>query len=351
MKFLQQLLHSKAPSNYQLLDIAIVLSIIPHLFVMKFYMLLYLVIALVFLLKKKKYTKDKYLLMLIGIFLIAISFFSNYNFSDFSRMQFFVSLISSLLIYAVSLQKLTNEVNVYLKVSPVLLMVLSFFFFNSITMLFYSIFVIFMFCLFYIWSIMQASFIEVFKFTSKIFIVSLPLVALLFMVFPRISIQKVDFGFRADSYIVSGYDGKMKVSNSAIHLSNRVIMEVLFEDENISSSQLYFRGTTLSRQVGLEWKKEFSHTSADILLNADNIIDYSLTIYPHAKKWIYALEMPVKIPDNVKLINDYTLYSDKPIYEPKKFELRAVLTYKLYSKDLENKLIVDNKRVKEHTLR
>ncbi|MDQ7042190.1 MAG: DUF3488 and transglutaminase-like domain-containing protein, partial [Sulfurimonas sp.] len=344
MKFLQKLLHTKAPTNSQLLDIAIALSIIPHIFVMKFFMLLYLVIALYFIFLKRRKESDTYILMLIGFTLISISFLNNYNFSDFSRMQFFVSLVSSLLIYAVSLQKLTTEINFYLKISPAMLMVLSFFFFNSISMLLYSTFTIFTFSLLYIWSRMNTNLLEVIKFTSRLFIVSLPLVALLFLVFPRISIEKTDFGFRADKYLESGYDGKMRVTDNEIHLSNRVIMEVLFSDANISDSQLYFRGSTLSVLDGLEWKQTQGTAKNDWLYKTNEIIEYEITIRPHAKNWIYSLGMPLEVPHKVTLMSDYTLRSDKPLYEQKKFRLRSSLHYKLYSKNLIDKLLIDKEK-------
>ncbi|MDF1884423.1 DUF3488 domain-containing protein [Sulfurimonas sp. SAG-AH-194-C21] len=344
MKYLQKLLHTKAPSNSKLLDIAIVMSIVPHVFVMKFFMLLYLAIALFFILKKNKKTSDRYILMLIGLSLISISFLNNYNFSDFSRMQFFVSLVSSLLIYAVTLQKLTQEVNIYLKISPAMLMVLSFFFFNSITMLLYSTFTIFVFTLLYIWSKMDTYLLEVLKFTSRLFIVSLPLVVILFLVFPRVSFEKTDFGFRADKYIQSGYDGKMTVGDKEIHLSNRIIMEVFFKNKDISDSQLYFRGTTLSILDALEWKQEPTYTQADRLIKTGDIINYAVTIYPHAKNWIYTLDMPTSIPSKTSRLNDYTISSDKPIYQIKKFQLSSALTYKLYSSALSNKLTVDKEK-------
>ena len=179
MKFLKLLLDTKAPSNYVLLDIAILFSIIPHLFVMKFFMLVYVVIALWFILKKTRQKSDIYILMFTGVFLIGISFFNTYNFSDFSKIQFFVSLISAMLIYAVSLQKLTNEVNIYLKLSPILLMVLSFFFFNSIIMLFYSIFTLFVFVLFFIWARMDTTLADVIKYTAGLFLLSIPFVTVL----------------------------------------------------------------------------------------------------------------------------------------------------------------------------
>jgi len=338
MKYLQLLLHTKAPSNERLLDIALVLSIIPHLFVAKFMMLLYIAIALFFILKD---IQRQSLLMVLGLILISLSFFSSYNFSDFSRMQFFVSLVSSLLIFAVTLQKLTKVTNVYLKISPVLLMILSFFFFNSIFMLFYSITTLFIFTLFYIWSRMDATLGEILKFTAKLFLLSLPSVTLMFLLFPRISIEKADYGFRADKYVESGYDGTMKVSSDSISLSNKIIMEALFNDANISNSQLYFRGSTLSEQKGLEWVKNPALRSKDRVANAKEIKEYEVTIYPHAKNWIYALDIPLSEPKRTKRHRDYTLSSDKPLYEKKKYLLKSALSYKLYTDNLSTMLKVD----------
>lgn len=338
MRYLQQLLHTKAPSNARLLDIALILSIIPHLFVAKIFMLLYMIIALLFIFKK---SSKQLLLMLIGLFLITLSFFSSYNFSDFSRMQFFVSLVSSLLIFAVSLQRVTQEINIYLKISPVLLMVLSFFFYNSLFMLFYSLGTLFIFILLYIWSRMDSSLLHVVKFSAKLFVLSLPVVAILFLVFPRISIEKTDFGFRADKYIESGYDGTMRVSADAIRLSNKIVMEVLFADNNISDSQLYFRGSTLSEQQGLEWIEDSTLESLDTLTEIQNIKEYEATLYPHAKNWIYTLDMPLTIPKKTRLQKDYTLRSDKPLYEKKKYLLKSALHYKLSTEYPSEMLKVD----------
>ncbi|MDF1879450.1 DUF3488 domain-containing protein, partial [Sulfurimonas sp. SAG-AH-194-C20] len=81
--------------------------------------------------------------------------------------------------------------------------------------------------------------------------------------------------------------------------------------------------------------------ATDILLEPRNTIEYALSIYPHAKSWIYVLDMPTSTPNKTNLLNDYTLSSHKPLYEIKKFQLRSALSYKLYSKNLANNLIVD----------
>jgi len=347
MKFLKLLLNSKVPKSERLLDIALILSILPHLMVMKSFMLLYIFIALLFILKKEKKERDKNFLMLIGLLLIGLSFFSSYNFSNFSRMQFFVSFISSLLIYAVTLQKMTKEVNVYLKLSPILLMILSFFFFNSIAMLIYSISTLYIFVLLYIWSRMNEPLLEVVKFTAKLFIAALPLVVILFMVFPRISIQKSDFGFRADRYSESGFDGSMKIGADALKLSNRVVMEVLFKGATIKDEKLYFRGSTLSRLEGSQWKRSFYIKQTESLKNIAERVNYEVTIYPHAKKWIYALDIPLNAPKNVELRSDYTLLSTTPLYSKKRFQLHSALHYNLFSKNIQENLYFDREYNKQ----
>lgn len=343
MIFLKQLQNIKTPSSTTLLDIAIILSILPHLFVMKFFMYVYLVVALVFIFKVKVTKGATFLLMSIGFLLIVISFFNNYNFSNFSRMQFFVSLVSSFLIYAITLQKFTKEINIYLKISPILLMLLSFFFFESITMLVYTLMVLFAFVLLNIWSRMDESLLEVVKLTSRLFVLSLPVVVILFLVFPRISFKKAEFGFRADSYLVSGYDGKMSVSSKEIKLSNRVVMEVLFEDEDISDKELYFRGSILYNQKDLEWSNSFLNNPIDKLVKISRLKNYGITIYPHANKWIYALDIPFKTPLDIKLNKNYVLEAKKPIYEKKRYKLESALSYILVSKNLVNALKVDTK--------
>ncbi len=344
MKFLKQLLNTKAPSSQRLLDIAIILSIIPHLFVMKFFMYLYCAVALAFIFKKQKYASDRYILMGIGLVLILVSFFNNYNFSNFSRMQFFVSLVSSLLIYAVSLQKLTGVINVYLKISPALLMLLSFFFFESITMLLYSIFTLFVFVLLNIWSRMDAKLIDVLKKTSQLFVLSLPAVVILFLVFPRISFQKAEFGFQADSYISSGYDGTMKVSLDNVRLSNRVVMEVSFKDKIPLDNELYFRGSTLYKEDGLEWKRASKGEVRDRLAAIDDLIDYDVSIYPHGNNWVYTLGMPLYAVNKTNLNGDFTLNSQKPVFERKKYNLRSALSYRLYTQKLSEALKVDTQK-------
>lgn len=341
MPSLHNLLYSKRPEVKTLLDIALVLSVLPHLFVMKFFMIIYLLMALVFIVKKQKYSITPYVFMLIGIVLIAINFFDDYNFSDLSKMSFFISLISALLLYVVTLQKLTGVINIYLKISPILLMLLSFFFFDSISMLLYSISVFFIFIMMYIWSRMDALLIDVLKKTSQLFLLSMPSVIIMFLVFPRISFDTAEFGFRGETYTTSGYDGTMEVSSNEIRLTDKIIMEVSFEDENISDDSLYFRGSILSEQIGLEWREPITFKPKDNLERRSRFSSYDVTLYPHADRWIYSLDLPLLTPSKAKRRGDFVLRSYKNIYEKKRYELKSALSYKLTTPNTQHYLNID----------
>ncbi|MEA1917235.1 MAG: transglutaminaseTgpA domain-containing protein [Campylobacterota bacterium] len=338
MKYLKLLLHIKQPSSAMLLDIALILSIIPHLFVMKFAMILYVVISLIFIVKQKK--SSQYFLMAIGFVAIGVTFFNNYNFSSFSKMQFFVSFVSSLLIYAISLQRLSRITNFYIQISPMLLMLLAFFFFNTITMLIYALVVLYVFVLLMIWSRMKTTLLHVIKLNTQLFIISLPMVALLFMVFPRISFEKAQFGFSADQYSISGYDGKMSVTSNEVRLSGKIVMEVYFKDENISSSELYFRGSTLYNYNSMQWKKS-SFKSKERLQSRGKIVEYDVVLYPHSNSWIYALDIPISSIKDATLNFDYTITSKKPIIDIKRYRLKSALEHNIYAKDLTEALKVD----------
>ncbi|MDD3817781.1 MAG: DUF3488 and transglutaminase-like domain-containing protein, partial [Thiovulaceae bacterium] len=290
--------------------------------------------ALYFILKKTPAKRDSYILLSVGLVLISISFFNNYNFSDFSRMQFFVSLISSLLILAATLQRATKEINFYLKISPALLLLLSFFFFNSITMLLYSVATLFLFTMLLLWSRTQNDLRHLLRLTFGLFMLSLPAIVVMFLAFPRISFEKADYGFRADSYATSGYEGKMHVSDKEFIPSKRAVMEVYFGDVNISDNHLYFRGSTLATKDGITWEEEPYAKPKERLIAIEEKISYDITLYPHAKHWVYALDLPAAAPLKTTLANDYTITSERPLYEKKRYTLTSALSYRLLSSDV-----------------
>lgn len=344
MRFSHILANIKSPpTSLHLVDIALFLSILPHLERLKFPMLVYLLVVFVVLIVKRDVPKPlQYGLMLFGLLSVISSFYTDFNFSSFSKFALYLSLLNALLIYAVTLQRLKGELNFYLIFSPAMLLMLSFFLHNSVVMLFYMVFTLFTFLLLFVWHKMNSSLYDVLKMSLSIFAYSLPIVAILFLVFPRISFEKADYGFRDELIKRSGHNGRMSLGSDALLvLSPQVIMEVYFDEKLPKGRDLYFRGTTLYvdsndsfRQLKSTLKEPLDATNRAVELSES--VGYKVTLYPHDEKWLYTLDIPDSSPPKSTLFDDYTLLSDKKVDEVYRYALRSHLSYKMSAAISEN---------------
>ncbi len=349
MKFFNFLHSTKRLSQQSLLDIALALSIIPHLFTLKVPMLVYLAITLVFIIRKKNSKKVIITFSVLGLVAIALSFFAEYNFSNFSRLLVFISLLISLLTYAVLLQRLTQTLNFYLLISPAMLMVLSFFFFNSIGMLFYALFTLFIFTFLVLYERMQSSVANVLRINGLLFLFSLPIVALLFLTFPRISYKKARFGFSAEEIKRTGHDGTMHIdSNAMLVPSPKLVMEVTFEGQIPSNHSLYFRGSVLYTDMGTRWVQDKRvYTEKTLPREVENIINYKVKLYPHDKQWLYMLDIPLLQPLKTTIDKDFITRNHQLVKETLYYDGRSALEYTLpkeYPQILTKALRVDKNR-------
>ncbi|MFC2073964.1 DUF3488 domain-containing protein [Campylobacterota bacterium] len=335
MKFLNFLHSTKRLDQQSLLDIALVLSMLPHLFILKVPMIIYLLMALVFIIKKKDSKPVIISFFILGLIAIGLSFFAEYNFSNFSRLLVFITLLISLLTYAVVLQRLTQTINFYLLISPAMLMVLSFFFYNSIGMLFYSLFTLFIFTFLILYERMRSSVKNVLRINGLLYLFSLPLVLLLFLTFPRISYKKARFGFTAEEIKRTGHDGTMHLDgNSLLVPSPKLVMEVTFEKGIPSNHNLYFRGSVLYTDKGTRWVQDKRvYAKKTLPLEVQNVIDYTIKLYPHNKQWIYMLDIPILEPVKANIDKDFITRSLQPIINTYIYEGRSTLSYKLPKED------------------
>ena len=267
--------------------------------------------------------------MVLGFIAIAISFFAEYNFSNFSRLLVFITLLVSLLTHALVLQRLTRKINIYLLLSPAMLMILSFFFYNSIGMLFYSLFTLFVFTLLLLYERMQSSWKNALRINGLLYLFSLPIVLILFLVFPRVSYKNAGFGFKAEEIKRTGHDGTMYVDSNALLVpSSRLVMEVSFEKNVPLGKYLYFRGSTLYADKGTKWVHgERSITPVPKVLNAKDIIKYEVNLYPHNKQFIYMLDLPLTTPENSTLNADYITMSKLPLLKNISYPAQSALSY------------------------
>lgn len=334
LRFLEPI--KEPPKGLHLVDIALFLALLPHLSHLKFPMLVYLVLVVVILVfKKERHAFVRYGIGLFGLLSVVSSFYTDFNFADFSKFTLYLSFLNVALIYAVSLQRLKGEVNFYLGFSPAMLLMLSFFLHNSVVMLFYMVFVLFIFLLLFLWQKMQGSLEEVLKMALSIFAFSLPVVALLFLVFPRISFEKADYGFKDDQLKHIGHNGKMSLGSDALLVpSSAVVMELYFQKPLPKATPLYFRGSTLYRDqndlflpLAKSLKKPLT-TKRRAKVEGEKIV-YDVTLYAHDQRWLYTLDVPIKIPPKSTLYDDYTLEAKEKISKDYRYTVESYTHYRM----------------------
>jgi hypothetical protein len=323
-------------SPLTLIDTAYIIVLLPLMLVLKIPMLIFsfMVLALLFF---KKTPADKYLIVfvfLMGILALFLSLYGTFSFRGLSRLKLFLELLVYGLLIVVSMQRLTREINFYLLLSPILFLALSLFFYHGIVMLSYVIFEIF----FLLWLIlaqrMGGDMIESFRASMVMFMYSLPWVVVLFIFFPRISFDHANYGFKGETVQRMGHDGTMFLDSKALLVpSDRIVMEVGFDNEVPSSNNLYFRGSILYLDKKDHWEPlpiYIKRESKPYYPTKGEITGYKVTLYPTQKRWIYMLDMPSRAVRDANLDRDLISTVEKPIKEPLHYAAISALSLRFY---------------------
>jgi len=166
------------------------------------------------------------------------------------------------------------------------------------------------------------------RYACMLLIQSLPLTLVLFLLFPRLSGPL--WGLPKDAH-----SGKTGISDtmepgalSRLVLSDDVAFRVKWKDKIPKHSALYWRGPVLWYTDGRKWSigKDIVAYPAEII-HTGTPVNYTITIEPHNKPWIFALEMPVELPPQTLLTRDLQLHAKEPINKPQRYTLSAFTNF------------------------
>lgn len=163
---------------------------------------------------------------------------------------------------------------------------------------------------------------------------ALPIMLIAFLLFPRVPGPL--WGMPDDAHGgVTGLDDEMMPGTiSQLSLSNDVAFRVEFSGRIPEQSQLYWRGPVLWDTNGRKWTRGQSRVQglADIKSEGPSL-DYTITIEPHNRNWIFALEMPIEIPGDTRMTRDFQLLAGKPIRQRVRYDLTAYPHYRTVGAD------------------
>jgi len=167
-----------------------------------------------------------------------------------------------------------------------------------------------------------------FRLAVKMLLQSIPLMIVLFVLFPRISGPL--WGLPNDAHAAkTGMSDSMSIGSiSNLIQSDEVAFRVKFDGELPEQSQLYWRGPVLWHTDGKKWTElaPSEHSlSTPVISRARRNYSYTSTIEPHDKNWLFALDFPNQLPAGLKanLTHDGQLRSDSKISQRQQVQLSA----------------------------
>ncbi|MDQ7016016.1 MAG: DUF3488 and transglutaminase-like domain-containing protein [Gammaproteobacteria bacterium] len=159
---------------------------------------------------------------------------------------------------------------------------------------------------------------------------ALPIMFLLFLLFPRISGPLWGLS-NSENRASSGLSESMSPGNiSQLTRSAKTVFRVNFATNIPKANQRYWRGPILWHFDGHTWRagnnRPWEKTQLDQLADP---IDYQLALEPHYKKWLLALDITPHAPAGTRLNGNAQLLSQKSIQQAQQYTLRSYLSYRL----------------------
>lgn len=133
---------------------------------------------------------------------------------------------------------------------------------------------------------------------ALIFVLAVPPMLMLFLLFPRI--QGPLWGLPGDAHAGrSGLSDSMAPGNiSSLALSDDIAFRVKFIDPAPPQAALYWRGIVLGNYDGRTWsalQPRVPHEQLTLIPHGAPV-RYQVTLEPHGRRWLFALEVPQAIP-------------------------------------------------------
>ncbi|OOZ40763.1 hypothetical protein BOW53_06495 [Solemya pervernicosa gill symbiont] len=159
---------------------------------------------------------------------------------------------------------------------------------------------------------------------------AVPMMLVLFVLFPRVPGPLWSLPKDAHSSL-SGLDDSMSPGSiSELIQSGGTAFRVEFIDPAPPSELRYWRGPVLWHFDGRRWSGGFSKRDLphDDFTPVGDPVRYSVTLEPHNRRWLFALELPDTLPLNSSLSGDYRLLAASPVRERLRYQLSSYPAFK-----------------------
>lgn len=183
--------------------------------------------------------------------------------------------------------------------------------------------------------------IQTFKLASVLLSQSIPLMIVLFVLFPRVA--------PLWTVPLQSLTGKTGITDSMtpgdianLTRSDDLAFRVTFKGEVPPNSQLYWRGLVFTDFDGRMWKQtQVGYDSRPMIEMANRMyapwdalierhgepVEYTVIMEPTSQRWLFALPTPVPLTAGTGLTRDFRLASPKPVQQRFRYEVNSYLDH------------------------
>jgi transglutaminase-like putative cysteine protease len=159
---------------------------------------------------------------------------------------------------------------------------------------------------------------------------ALPLTLVLFLLFPRI--HGPLWGVpESGPTVTSGLSDTMTPGSIAhLALSDAVAFRVKFSGPAPKPDQLYWRGPVLWNFNGRTWSAPPpGQVNVPATYRAlGGRVNYTVTMEPDGKRWLFALDLPARIPPASIITPDYQILHQTPLTQRMRYDMTSYLEYR-----------------------
>ena len=171
---------------------------------------------------------------------------------------------------------------------------------------------------------------ERFKTSTRLILLSVPVMIILFVLVPRIPGPLWGLTSEQRGGITGLSDSMSPGAISNLIRSNEVAFRVEFKGDIPPQSRLYWRGPVMTKFNGYRWSQLVRQPLRRFNITAiDEPIEYTVTLEPNGERWILALEMPTRMVKDSFMSQDFQLTGTENINDLLRYTTQSHIDYRV----------------------
>lgn len=164
---------------------------------------------------------------------------------------------------------------------------------------------------------------------GRLLLASVPLMVILFVLFPRLSGPMWQLNAPTGA-ATTGLGNSLRMGEiSQLSRSSALAFRVRFDDTPPPSTQRYWRGPVLWQTDGRQWLPASLPLRPPPYRPLGAAVGYEVTLEPHNRHWLFALDLPAERPDDAAMGRDYQIQSKREVRKRRQYHLRSHTEYQV----------------------